>query len=93
MNRHDRRAAAARERKNTGYLGRVITAMQDKMGKPGVATASIFHDNWCELYQGKGPNCTCDPDISIQEYDKTNNPTDEVIVVDRAGQAERIKKS
>ena len=32
--------------------------------KPGdIASVSIAHDQWCEIYQGSF--CNCDPDISV----------------------------
>jgi hypothetical protein len=89
MNRHDRRAAA-KARKGTGYLGRVISGAQALGCKPGVSTIAVFHDSWCDIY--RGCDCNCNPDIHIQEYGKDLQPTKEVIVIDDDGQVERVKK-
>jgi hypothetical protein len=68
MNRHQRRAAAARAHRGarTGYLHRILAGGRlDHLiaGKAGVFLTHIEHDGWCTIYQG-GP-CNCVPDISI----------------------------
>jgi len=42
------------------YLDEVITRVQDR--EPGVYEATVFHDVWCDLLNGKGP-CNCEPEI------------------------------
>ena len=60
MNRHERRAAQAKQRKGSGYLGRLLASPQPQ-GAPGVHHVYIQHDDWCGFF--KGGDCNCDPDM------------------------------
>ena len=42
------------------YLDEVITRLQDQ--EPGVYEATVFHDAWCDLLNGRGP-CNCEPEV------------------------------
>jgi hypothetical protein len=56
MNRHARRAAAARHR---GYAHR----LRGLHLPPGLHHATVEHDATCAIYRGRG--CSCTPDVSI----------------------------
>jgi hypothetical protein len=79
MNRHDRRAAAARTRgRKPGYMHRILAdGGLDHLvaGKRGVFVANIEHDGTCSIYRGQG--CDCVPDISIN-IDGTVHVIDEL---------------
>jgi hypothetical protein len=86
MNRHERRRAAALNRRRTGYLHRVLAAMRASTmpSTPGVHIASIEHDPSCSIYRGGG--CDCFPDISV-------SGPDGVTVVDERGAGTRRARS
>jgi len=42
------------------YLDEVIARLQDR--EPGVYEATVFHDGWCDLLNGRGL-CNCDPEV------------------------------
>jgi hypothetical protein len=66
MNRHERRRLAAINRgRQTGYLHRLVSALDG--AKVGVHIASIEHDPSCGIYRGK--DCDCCPDISVSGPD------------------------
>jgi hypothetical protein len=89
-NRHARRRAAAQARqlvshgtaqapRRTGYVRRLVAAI-DRGGLPrGVHSVSCVHSACCNLCHG-GANCTCVPEISISgpdgvtEIDEAGNP-------------------
>jgi hypothetical protein len=85
MNRHARRAAAARARRGVrpGYLHRILSA--DLALRPGVHIAAIEHDRGCAIY--RGGDCDCVPDISMSSAD-----SGDVTIVDERGQARRVSK-
>jgi len=83
VNRHERRAAAARARRvRTGYLHRIVGG--DLPLRPGVHIAAIEHDHWCAIYRGGG--CDCVPNISV------SSPGGDVTVIDERGQGRRVRK-
>ncbi len=62
MNRHQRRAAEARNRKRaTGYLGRLLASQQDL--STGVRHVVIEHEDGCSIFRG-GP-CACTPEMHM----------------------------
>lgn len=45
------------------YLDEVIKRGQAILDEePGVYEATVFHDDWCDLLNGKGP-CNCEPEV------------------------------
>jgi hypothetical protein len=82
MNRHARRAAAARARR-TGYLHRLL-APGALPATVGIHFASIEHDARCSIYAGRG--CDCVPDISL-------SGPDGVTVIDERGQGTKRARS
>jgi hypothetical protein len=86
LNRHERRRAAALTRgRRTGYLHRVMAALDNGVRlTPGLHLATIEHDAGCAIYRGHG--CDCVPDISM------NDPHGGVSVVDERGNATRMRK-
>jgi hypothetical protein len=62
MNLRQRRAAAVKAGRRTGYLDRVLAA---PMG-PGVYHVNVFHDSDCPIYSG-GP-CRCCPTIHRRRH-------------------------
>lgn len=73
MNRHERRAAQARERRmrwhNNFYLGYIRNLPQIALDAPferGRVYHTVFHhDNWCRFYDhGRLADCNCRPAIS-----------------------------
>ncbi len=67
MNRHARRAAAARARraKRPGYRHRLALAVArigDRL-RGEVVHGVVQHDEWCDIYRGHA--CNCVPDISL----------------------------
>ena len=84
MNRHERRAAAARARR-PGYMHRIAAAFAGgALPRAGVVYAAIEHDASCGIYRGAG--CTCVPDISIAGPDA-------VTVVDADGTVRKTARS
>jgi hypothetical protein len=65
MNRHERRRAAAIERKRIpGYQHRLFSAYANGLlNRGGVSHAVIEHDPWCTIYKCAG--CNCVPHISV----------------------------
>jgi hypothetical protein len=62
MNRKERRAQAARERKLPGYYDAVLRQLVEI--EPGKLThVFVQHDEWCALLKGRG-DCNCNPDVS-----------------------------
>lgn len=65
MNRHERRRARRMERESKFYndyvahLPRLPQSSPLERGK--VYHVVTFHDRWCDIYSGKG--CNCSPDI------------------------------
>jgi hypothetical protein len=62
MNRRQRRAAAAKAKRATGYLDRILAA---PIG-PGVYHVSVFHDRDCPIYSGGA--CECVPEIHRRRH-------------------------
>lgn len=51
-------------------MGDYKEKIQKKLDALGISPgslidATVFHDDWCDLYQGKGPECNCDPDVKV----------------------------
>jgi hypothetical protein len=69
VNRHERRAAAARNRGKPGYLHRLVAAMRNGAMRPtpGVHIASI--DTTLRAASTVGAGCDCVPDISVSGPD------------------------
>ncbi|QRM28684.1 hypothetical protein [Microvirga sp. VF16] len=88
MNRHQRRARAARARKHgTGYLGRLLAYQTSLLaGKPGVHHVTIAHDDGCSMFRG-GP-CTCSPDMHSHAHG-----SDVVEVIELDGSVTRTRAS
>jgi hypothetical protein len=73
MNRHERRAAAARRRRNIEkrsflyqeYIRHLPEVPLDApMERGRVHYISFFHDDWCRMYDTDNPDdCNCNPDI------------------------------
>ncbi len=62
MNRHQRRAAEARNRKKgTGYIGRLLASQQNL--STGVHHVVVEHEAWCGIFQGG--SCACSPDMHV----------------------------
>jgi hypothetical protein len=83
LNRHERRRAAL-NRRRTGYLHRVMAAL-DNGAKPGVHLATVAHDAGCAIFQGA--DCDCVPDISVSDTHGGG-----VTVVDERGNTTRMRK-
>lgn len=63
MNRHRRRAAAAKARR-TGYQHRLVAALNTLNLTPGeVSHVFVEHDAGCTF---ETTGCTCTPDISLR---------------------------
>jgi hypothetical protein len=88
MNRHQRRARAARARKQgTGYLGRLLISRTSLLaGKPGVHHVTIAHDDGCSMFQGG--RCACTPDMHSQAHG-----SDVVEVIEIDGSVTRTRAS
>lgn len=87
VNRHARRAAAARARGHRpGYLHRLVAAMArgGMMPTVGVHLTTIEHDGDCAIYGGQG--CDCVPDISL-------SGPDGVMVIDERGAGRKVPRS
>jgi hypothetical protein len=86
VNRHARRAAAARARgRRGGYLHRLVAAMAGgMMPAVGVHLTTIEHDGDCAIYHGQG--CDCVPDISV-------SGPDGVVAIDERGTARKVARS
>ena len=66
MNRHQRRRQAAMDKYNTfvrDYVHHLPEAGSEALGKAGVSHMVCYHDEWCEIYDGKG--CNCEPVIKL----------------------------
>jgi len=38
---------------------------EKKLPTKGIHHMAVFHDHWCELYQGRSNDCNCNPDVQI----------------------------
>jgi hypothetical protein len=86
MNRHERRRAAAIERKQTGYGHRLLAAYANgsvSLKPGGLYHAVIEHNSWCAIYKGRG--CDCVPNISVCGDDA-------VITVDESGNGTKARR-
>jgi hypothetical protein len=83
MNRHERRAAAARARRarRTGYLHRIMAGLDQ--ATVGLHIAHIEHEPGCGIYRGTG--CDCIPDISV-------NGPDGLSVIDIDGSSRKVAR-
>jgi hypothetical protein len=66
MNRHERRRQAAMARENdffNSYVRHLPEVGPEVIGKPGVSHVVFHHNEWCEIYSGKG--CNCDPEVTF----------------------------
>ena len=86
MNRHERRRAAAIERKPiSGYQHRLFSAYANGLLKlGGFSHAFIEHDPSCTIYKRAG--CNCVPDISISGEEG-------VTIVDTEGNGKTVRRS
>jgi len=86
VNRHARRRAAAQARgRRTGYLHRLMAALDNgPKPTPGVYLTTIEHDHCCAIYRGH--DCDCVPDISVSD------PHGGVAVIDEDGIPTRMRK-
>jgi hypothetical protein len=85
MNRHARRAAAAREHPRTGYMRRLIAARAGgAVPRVGLFHSLIEHDSNCAIWSGGC--CTCVPNVSI-------SVPDGVVVVDPNGVCRKVRRS
>ena len=86
MNRRQRRAEAARNRKQMGYLQRLLAAESSLEALRGqVARAVIAHDACCAIYAGR--DCTCKPEITIHSQHGST-----ALVIDDIGQVQKVRK-
>jgi hypothetical protein len=68
MNRKQRRAQQARDRKERGYHGAVlkeVTRILAEGGPPSVTHMFVQHDDWCDFLNRRG-ECNCSPDIATR---------------------------
>jgi hypothetical protein len=85
MNRRQRRAAEARNRKKgAGYLGRLLASQQAPT--PGVHHVFIEHEDWCLIFEGG--SCGCTPNMRRHVEGK-----DEVEVIEVDGSVTRMRTS
>ncbi len=85
MNRRQRRAAEARNRKKgTGYLGRLLASQQNPI--PGVHHVFIEHEDGCPIFQGG--SCACTPNMH-----RHTPKRHEVEVIEIDGSVTRIRTS
>jgi hypothetical protein len=86
MNRHERRRAAAVERKRiSGYQHRLFSAYANGLLKPGgFSHVFIEHDAWCTIYKGAG--CNCVPHISVCTDGR-------VTIIDTEGNGTTVRRS
>jgi hypothetical protein len=64
MNRHERRRKAVMEKQNrfvSEYVHHLPEVGPDVLSKPGVYHTVFYHDDRCQIYDGKA--CNCEPDI------------------------------
>jgi hypothetical protein len=72
VNRHQRRHAEAKARKQLGYWHRIAAAfnssptMADEL-RCWAINAVVEHDPWCGFYQHRP--CSCTPNISLVPFD------------------------
>jgi hypothetical protein len=76
MNRHERRAAAAKRRAGHNsfyaeYIKHLPQVPLDRLGKPGLSYLVFQHDEWCRFYDhGRMEDCNCNPVISLHAEPK-----------------------
>ena len=66
MNRHERRRKAAMAKHNrfvNDYVHHLPEVGPEVLGKPGVSHMVCYHDEWCQIYDGK--TCNCEPDVKF----------------------------
>jgi hypothetical protein len=93
MNRHQRRAAAARGHRGgagggsnpqTGYQHRLAAATRVVSMTPGAVTnIHVAHDDFCGVFHGRA--CDCVPDITFHNPDGTKDIVNVDGSVTRAG--------
>ena len=94
-NRHQRRRAAAVARRlvshgpaqaprRTGYVGRLVAAIDRGGLARGVHSVSCVHSASCRMRSGGA--CSCTPEISISV------PGGSIVTIDEAGNAKKIVK-
>jgi hypothetical protein len=85
MNRHARRAAAARSRGRQGYWGRLVRARTNgALPLAGVHFVNVEHGRDCALFDG-ARTCTCVPDITV------SGPNG-IVVIDENGIGRKMVK-
>lgn len=66
MNRRQKRRKAAMDR-STKFVETYVRNLPEigpsELGAQGVTHIVLEHDDWCELYSGRGTVCNCNPDI------------------------------
>ncbi len=64
MNRHLRRRQAAMAGHNrfvAEYVHHLPEVGPEALGSPGVSHVVFYHDEWCQIYDGK--ECNCEPNV------------------------------